>query len=131
MTRYACAWITGGFLAVSLGGHGLVGGFTVVDDAHVHGEVELPPGWRMMGRDPLENGRPEFLERLWPVTGLIYRLHTGSPAFEENGDLAQSRLAAFSKLGRARGEAINREGHESHERRTGHAGIPLDLLFNA
>ena len=133
MKRYAYAWITLGFFAISMIGHWLFGWSTYVDDAREHGQaVELTPYLMMMGRDTLENWQSEFLQLLWQVVGLAYFLYVGSPASKENDDRTEAKLDALLQLvGKERGEAIIREIDEAHERRGGHAKIHVDPPLNA
>ena len=133
MKRYAYAWITLGFFAISILGHWLFGWFTYVDEAREHGQaVELTPYLMIMGRDTFENWQSEFLQLLWQVVGLAYFLYVGSPASKENDDRTEAKLDALLQLvGKERGEAIIREIDETHERRGGHAKIHLDPPVNA
>ena len=133
MKRYAYAWITLGFFAISMIGHWVFGWFTFVDDAREHGQAaELTPYLMMMGRDTFENWQSEFLQLLWQVVGLAYFLYVGSPASKENDDRTEAKLDALLQLvGKERGEAIIREIDETHERRGGHARIHVDPPYSA
>ena len=87
LKRYAYAWITLGFFAVSLGLHWLFGWFSFVDEAKEHGQAaSLTPYLMEMGRDTFENWQSEFLQLLWQVVGLAYFLYVGSPSSKENDD---------------------------------------------
>lgn len=132
MKRYAYAWITLAFFAVSMLGHWLFGWFAFVDEARDHGVApEVAPYLVMMGRDTFENWQSEFLQLLWQVVGLAYFLYVGSPASKENDDRTEAKLDALLQLvGKERGEAIIREIDESHERRGGHARIHVDPPYN-
>lgn len=133
MKRYAYAWITLGFFAVSLSLHWLFGWFTFVDEAREHGQAaELTPYLMVMGRDTFENWQSEFLQLLWQVVGLAYFLYVGSPSSKENDDRTEAKLDALLQLvGKERGEAIIREIDETHERRGGHAQLHVDPPYNA
>lgn len=132
MKRYAYAWITLAFFAVSMLGHWLFGWLAFVDDARDHGVApDLTPYLVTMGRDTFENWQSEFLQLLWQVVGLAYFLYVGSPASKENDDRTEAKLDALLQLvGKERGEAIIREIDETHERRGGHAKIHLDPPYN-
>jgi len=132
MKRYAYAWITLAFFAVSMLGHWIFGWFTFVDEAREHGQAaELTPYLMVMGRDTFENWQSEFLQLLWQVVGLAYFLYVGSPASKENDDRTEAKLDALLQLvGKERGEAIIREIDEIHERRSGHARIHADPPYS-
>ena len=99
MKRYAYAWITLGFFAVSIIGHWLFGWFTFVDDAREHGQaVELTPYLMMMGRDTFENWQSEFLQLLWQVVGLAYFLYLGSPSSKEGDDRLEAKIDELIRL---------------------------------
>jgi hypothetical protein len=133
MKRYAYAWITLGFFAVSLGLHWLFGWFTFVDEARDHGVApELTPYLMVMGRDTFENWQSEFLQLLWQVVGLAYFLYVGSPSSKENDDRMEAKIDALLELvGKERGEALIKEIDDTHLRRHGHASIHQDPAYSA
>ena len=133
MKRYAYAWITLAFFAISMVGHWLFGWFAFVDEARDHGQaVDLTAYLMMMGRDTFENWQSEFLQLQWQVVGLACFLYVGSPASKENHDRTEAKLDALLQwIGQERGQAIIREIEETHERRGGHARMYVDPLFNA
>lgn len=65
LKRYAYAWITLIFFAVSIGLHWLFGWYAYADEAREHGQVaELAAYLVLMGRDTFENWQSEFLQLL-------------------------------------------------------------------
>ena len=72
MKKYAYAWITLGFFAVSVGLHWLLGWFTFVDEATEHGvSPELAPYLVLMARDTFENWQSEFVQLLQPERDVV------------------------------------------------------------
>lgn len=132
MKRYAYAWITLGFFAVSIALHWLFGWFAYVDEARDHGQAaELTPYLMLMGRDTFENWQSEFLQLLWQVVGLAYFLYVGSPASKENDDRLEAKIDALLELvGKERGEALIKEIDETHLRRHGDASIHQDPAYS-
>ena len=132
MKKYAYAWITLGFFAVSLGLHWMFGWFSFVDEAREHGQAaELSPYLMEMGRDTFENWQSEFLQLLWQVVGLAYFLYVGSPSSKENDDRMEAKIDALLELvGKERGLALVEEIDETHLRRGGHAAIHQEPPYN-
>lgn len=130
MKRYAYAWITLAFFAVSMLGHWIFGWFAFAEEAREHGGApHLAAYLVVMGRDTFENWQSEFLQLLWQVVGLAYFLYVGSPASKENDDRTEAKLDALLQLvGKDRGDAIIREIDAAHERRGGHARLHVDPL---
>ncbi|MBW8882012.1 MAG: hypothetical protein JF615_11535 [Asticcacaulis sp.] len=128
MRRYAYAWITLAFFAISIVAHWIFGWFAYVNDAHDHHQApEIMPWLVEMGRDTFENWQSEFLQLLWQVVGLAYFLYVGSPSSKEGDDRMEAKLDALLELvGRERGLELTREIDESHERRGGHAEMVKD-----
>jgi hypothetical protein len=125
LKRYAYAWITLGFFAVSLGLHWMFGWFSFVDEARDHGQVpELTPYLMEMGRDTFENWQSEFLQLLWQVVGLAYFLYVGSPSSKENDDRVEAKIDALLELvGKEKGLKLVESIDERHLRHGGHARI--------
>ncbi|ATI79869.1 DUF6766 family protein [Sphingobium yanoikuyae] len=97
--KYAYAWITIAFFALSIVGHWLFGWFAYVNESQSHGEAaELSPYLVEMGRDTFENWQSEFLQLLWQVVGLAYFLYVGSPASKENDDRLEAKVDALIRL---------------------------------
>ena len=128
MKKYAYAWITLGFFAVSIGLHWLFGWFTFVDEARDHGVApQLIPYLMIMGRDTFENWQSEFLQLLWQVVGLAYSLYGGAPSSKQNDDRLEAKIDALLELvGREKGVALMESIDAPHLRRGGHAEIHLD-----
>jgi len=128
MRRYAYAWITLAFFAISIGLHWLFGWYAYVDDAHAHHEAPQFAEYAVqMGRDTFENWQSEFLQLLWQVVGLAYFLYVGSPSSKENGDRQEAKIDALLELvGKERGLELVRQIDETHERRGGHSDIFRD-----
>ena len=97
--KYAYAWITLGFFAVSLGLHWYFGWRSYVGDAQEHGQA---PEWaeylNQMLRDTFENWQSEFLQLLWQVVGLAYFLYVGSPSSKENDDRMEEKIDLLLRL---------------------------------
>ncbi len=125
MKKYAYAWITLGFFAVSITLHWMFGWFAFVDEAQQHGEVaQLTPYLVEMGRDTFENWQSEFLQLLWQVVGLAYFLYVGSPSSKENDDRVEAKIDALLELvGREKGVALVESIDREHLRRGGHADL--------
>jgi hypothetical protein len=91
--RYAYAWLTLLFFAVSFGLHWYFGWRAFVDEAEAHGQVpQLADYLNEMSRDTFENWQSEFLQLLWQVVGLAYFLYLGSPASKENDDRLEAKV---------------------------------------
>lgn len=91
--KYAYAWITLGFFAVSLGLHWYFGWRSYVGDALEHGQrPETAEYLNQMLRDTFENWQSEFLQLMWQVVGLAYFLYVGSPSSKENDDRMEEKI---------------------------------------
>lgn len=97
--KYAYAWITLGFFAVSLGLHWYFGWRSYVGDALEHGQrPETAEYLNQMLRDSFENWQSEFLQLLWQVVGLAYFLYVGSPSSKENDDRMEEKIDLLLSL---------------------------------
>jgi hypothetical protein len=97
--KYAYAWITIGFFAVSLVGHWVFGWFAYANEATEHSQTPEMTGYLVeMGRDTFENWQSEFLQLLWQVVGLAYFLYVGSPSSKENDDRLEEKIDALIRL---------------------------------
>lgn len=94
--RYAFAWITGGFLIITLVGHWVFGWLAYVDEQRTHREpVEVSSYVVQMTRDTLENWQSELLQLLWQVGGLAFLLYVGSPQSREGDERKEAKLDAI------------------------------------
>ena len=76
--KYGFAWVTLGFLAISILGHWVFGWFAYVDEQNMHSApVEVGSYVVEMLRDTFENWQSEFLQLLWQVVGLTLLLYVG------------------------------------------------------
>lgn len=94
--RFGFAWVTLGFLLVSLLGHWVFGWFAYVDEQHLHGAPVATGGYVIeMLRDTFENWQSEFLQLLWQVVGLTILLYVGSPQSKDSEDRSEAKLDAI------------------------------------
>lgn len=99
LKRYAYAWITLGFFAVSLVLHWYFGWKAFVDTASQHGETAHWSAFATEAlRDTFENWQSEFLQLLWQVVGLAYFLYIGSPSSKENDDRMEAKVDALMRM---------------------------------
>lgn len=120
--KYAYAWITILFFAVSIVGHWIFGWYAYVDEARSHGEAIDTSAYLVeMGRDTFENWQSEFLQLLWQVVGLAYFLYVGSPSSKENDDRLEAKIDAIIKLIGKDGKAIIADIDNRFLRTHGHA----------
>jgi hypothetical protein len=85
--KFGFAWVTLGFLAISLVGHWLFGWFAYADEQEALGRSVEASGYLVeMLRDTFENWQSEFLQLLWQVVGLTILLYVGSPQSKESED---------------------------------------------
>ena len=93
LKKYGFAWVTLGFLAISLVGHWVFGWFAFVDEQQ---DVGAPVTWSgyliVMLRDTFENWQSEFLQLLWQVVGLTILLYVGSPQSKDSEDRSEELL---------------------------------------
>ena len=91
--KYSFAWVTLGFLFLSLVGHWVFGWFAYVDEQQVHDAPIEVGGYAIeMLRDTFENWQSEFLQLLWQVVGLSLLLYVGSPQSKESEDRTDKML---------------------------------------
>ena len=91
--KYGFAWVTLGFLAISLVGHWLFGWFAYVDEQDAVGRSVETTGYLVeMLRDTFENWQSEFLQLLWQVVGLTLLLYVGSPQSKDSEDRSEAML---------------------------------------
>ena len=120
MKKYAYAWITLAFFAVSLALHWWFGWKAFVDEANDHGQTPQVAAYlNEMGRDTFENWQSEFLQLLWQVVGLAYFLYVGSPSSKENDDRMEAKIDALLRI--TGGEEADKliAGLDEHYLRTG------------
>jgi hypothetical protein len=121
--KYAYAWITLVFFAVSFALHWWFGWRAFVDEAHQHGQAPVVSEYLTeMGRDTFENWQSEFLQLLWQVVGLAYFLYLGSPSSKENDDRLEAKVDTLLKLvGGDEGAKVQARLDEEYLRHGGHA----------
>jgi hypothetical protein len=121
--KYAYAWLTLAFFAISLALHWYFGWQAYVDDAQTHGEApKLAEYLNEMGRDTFENWQSEFLQLLWQVVGLAYFLYLGSPSSKENDDRLEAKIDHLIRLKAGpEGDAIIADIDRRYLRHGGHA----------
>jgi hypothetical protein len=96
--RYAFAWVTGGFLIITLVGHWVFGWLAYVDEQRAHSQpIQVSSYAIEMARDTLENWQSEFLQLLWQVGGLAFLLYVGSPQSREGDERHEAKLDAILK----------------------------------
>ncbi|MBS0478859.1 MAG: hypothetical protein JSR79_06115 [Proteobacteria bacterium] len=124
LKRYAYAWLTLGFFAVSLALHWFFGWRAYLAEAAEHGQAAQTADYlNQMLRDTFENWQSEFLQLLWQVVGLAYFLYVGSPSSKENDDRLEAKVDELIKLhGGTNGDAIIADIDRRFLRRGGHAG---------
>lgn len=136
MRRYAYAWLTLGFFAVSFALHYYFGYRSALDEAASHGEtLETATYLNEMLRDTFENWQSEFLQLLWQVVGLAYFLYIGSPASKENDDRMEAKMDALMRMvGGARAQELIARLDDHYLRKHGHAqphGHEADFVHTA
>jgi hypothetical protein len=93
LKKFGFAWVTIGFLAISIFGHWLFGWFAFAGEQEAHGQpVEAGTYVVEMLRDTFENWQSEFLQLLWQVAGLTLLLYVGSPQSKESEDRTEEML---------------------------------------
>ena len=119
--RYAYAWLTLLFFAVSFGLHWYFGWRSYVDEAAAHQQTpQLSDYLNEMARETFENWQSEFLQLLWQVVGLAYFLYLGSPSSKENDDRLEAKIDEILKHQPGGEEALANIDHE-YLRHHGHA----------
>jgi uncharacterized protein DUF6766 len=122
--KFGFAWVTLGFLAISLVGHWVFGWLAYVDEQQALGQTVATGGYVIeMLRDTFENWQSEFLQLLWQVVGLAYFLYVGSPSSKENDDRLEAKVDSLLRLqaGVDRGQEIIDELDDRYLRTHGHA----------
>ena len=98
LKKYGFAWVTLGFLVLSLVGHWFFGWLAYADEQQLHGAPVQMSGYVVeMLRDTFENWQSEFLQLLWQVVGLTILLYVGSPQSKESEDRNEALLTAILK----------------------------------
>ena len=93
LKKFGFAWVTLGFLALSLVGHWLFGWLSYVNDQQMHSAPIEVGGYVVeMLRETFENWQSEFLQLLWQVVGLTILLYVGSPQSKESEDRSEAML---------------------------------------
>ena len=96
LKQYGFAWVTLGFLAISLVGHWVFGWFAFVDEqTDIGAPISTGAYVIEMLRDTFENWQSEFLQLLWQVVGLTILLYVGSPQSKESEDRTEEMLKAI------------------------------------
>jgi hypothetical protein len=96
LKKFGFAWVTLGFLLISILGHWVFGWFAYVDEQQTHGaEVEVGGYVVELLRQTFENWQSEFLQLLWQVVGLTLLLYVGSPQSKESEDRSEAKLDAI------------------------------------
>jgi hypothetical protein len=94
--KFGFAWVTLGFLLISLAGHWIFGWLAYVDDQATHNAgIEVGSFVIEMLRDTFENWQSEFLQLLWQVVGLTILLYVGSPQSKDSEDRSEAKLDAI------------------------------------
>lgn len=94
--KFGFAWVTVGFLLISIVGHWLFGWFAFVEEQRsLNVPVEVGSFIVEMLRDTFENWQSEFLQLLWQVVGLTLLLYVGSPQSKESEDRAEAMIEAI------------------------------------
>jgi hypothetical protein len=94
--KYSFAWVTLGFLLISLVGHWVFGWFAYLDEQAALRVAPTTHGYLMeMLRDTFENWQSEFLQLLWQVVGLTCLLYVGSPQSKDSEDRSEAKLDAI------------------------------------
>lgn len=121
--KYAYAWITIVFFAVSLALHWYFGWQAFQDEAREHNAMpEFGQFATQAMRDTFENWQSEFLQLLWQVVGLAYFLYVGSPSSKENDDRMEAKIDALLRINAGeRAEELIRKLDFEYARDHGHA----------
>lgn len=96
LKKYSFAWVTLGFLVISLIGHWAFGWFAYIDEQQAHQlPIQVSSFVIEMLRDTFENWQSEFLQLLWQVAGLTILLYVGSPQSKDSEDRSEEILKAI------------------------------------
>lgn len=114
--KYGFAWVTLGFLAISLVGHWLFGWLAYVAEQQQHNApVAVADFLVVILRDTFENWQSEFLQLLWQVVGLTVLLYAGSPQSRDSEDRSEAKLdAILRRIDPEHAEAILAEIDRRH-----------------
>ncbi|WP_055045621.1 DUF6766 family protein [Devosia sp. A16] len=94
--KFGFAWVTLGFLLISLVGHWVFGWFAYVDEQTMHhAPIEVRGYLVELLRQTFENWQSEFLQLLWQVVGLTILLYVGSPQSKDSEDRSEAKLDAI------------------------------------
>lgn len=94
--KFGFAWVTLGFLLLSLVGHWVFGWFAYVDEQTMHhAPIEVGGYVVELLRQTFENWQSEFLQLLWQVVGLTILLYVGSPQSKDSEDRSEAKLDAI------------------------------------
>ena len=120
--KYAYAWITLAFFAVSMVLHWYFGWRAFENEAAQHGvQPEFGEFAVEAARDTFENWQSEVLQLLWQVVGLAYFLYLGSPSSKENDDRLEAKIDELLRMNGEPGETAIRELDRKFLRHDGHA----------
>jgi hypothetical protein len=98
LKKFGFAWVTLGFLLISIIGHWVFGWFAYVDEQNLHSAPIEVGGYVVeLLRQTFENWQSEFLQLLWQVVGLTLLLYVGSPQSKESEDRSEAMLEAILK----------------------------------
>jgi hypothetical protein len=93
LRKFSFAWVTIGFLVLSILGHWLFGWLAFAGEQQAHNQpIEVGSYVIEMLRDTFENWQSEFLQLLWQVVGLTLLLYVGSPQSKESEDRTEEML---------------------------------------
>lgn len=96
LRKYGFAWVTLGFLVISLVGHWVFGWFAYVNEQQTQQmPIQVSEFVVEILRDTFENWQSEFLQLLWQVVGLTSLLYVGSPQSKESEDRTEEILKAI------------------------------------
>lgn len=115
LKKYGFAWVTLGFLAISIIEHWVFGWFAyVVDQQGIGPSVEVSGYLVEMLRDTFENWQSEFVQPLWQVVGLTVLLYVGSPQFKQSKDRSEEKLDAILRAVDTNADATLRDMEARH-----------------
>jgi hypothetical protein len=96
LKKFGFAWVTLGFLIITLAGHWIFGWLAYVADQRMHGAPIEVSGYVIeMLRDTFENWQSEFLQLLWQVIGLTILLYVGSSQSKDSEQRSEALLEAI------------------------------------
>ena len=93
LTHYSFFGVTLTLFLGSLVWHWVFGWFAFVNEQNALSQpIRISDYLIESMRDTLENWQSEFLQLIWPVAGLAFLLHVGSPQSKEGGDHKEEKL---------------------------------------